>query len=183
MGQSIKRFARNVTSQFGENGIIEEFINRVKPKPRYAIEFGAPTPQYCSNIYPLKDMDWAIAYFDIDPADIRIIKHEITPDNVNDLISHDISVLSIDCDGPDAGIWEAYTGTPDLVIIEINSSLDPDVDFFTPEKGANYSYMKKLAERKGYFLLCHTGNMLFVRNEHKDIFPDADETFVRDWLA
>lgn len=177
---NFKDYAYNVTSQFGENGLLAEMIRRIGLPAGVAIEFGAPTMQYCSNIYPLRG-HWDIRYFDLDPQEEGIVKAEITPGNVNELIP-ECQILSIDCDGPDAGIWSAYKGKPDIVIIEINSSLDPSVDFYHPSRGANYSYMKRLGEAKGYTLLCHTGNMLFVSKEHAELFPDRDETFNTSWL-
>lgn len=175
-----KDYGYNVTSQYSENGLLAEMIRRMDLRPGIAVEFGAPTMQYCSNIYPMRNF-WDCRYFDLNPQEEGITKAEITPYNVNDLIP-DCSVLSIDCDGPDAGIWSAYKGKPDIVIIEINSSLDPEIDFFHPSKGANYSYMKRLGEAKGYTLLAHTGNIIFVLDKYAELFPDRDETFNTSWL-
>lgn len=174
------KFSSNVYSQFGEDGIIAEVIKRLPPLTPVAVEFGGHDGTFCSNTKRLAEQGWQCYMFDMEPRHPSVIQKEITPNNVNELPP--CSVLSIDCDGPDAGIWFAYTGKPDLVIIEINSSLDPDVDFYHPAKGANYSYMKRLGEEKGYTLLCHTGNMLFIRNDHAGLFPERDETFNRSWL-
>jgi len=89
--------------------------------------------------------------------------------------------LSIDVDGNDYAIWKAYTGKSKVVIIEINSGLPKDKDFFAPENGANYSIMLKLAKSKGYELLAHTGNMIFVQKKYIKKFPDKDTTFDTSW--
>lgn len=174
------KYSMNITSQNGENGIIEECIKRIGNLLKVAVEFGAPTQQYCSNIYPLKG--WIKFYCDPNPQEEGIDKTFITPENVNDLPS--CSILSIDIDGNDYNVWAAYNGQPDIVIIEINSSVDPDAMAPVSDinHGTGYLPMKLLGESKGYFLLCHTGNLIFVLNKHIGLFPDRDETFKRDWL-
>lgn len=165
-------------SQFGEEGIINEVIRRLDLLPGIAIEFGAPTKTFCSNIYHLKFQGWKLLYYDMNPQEDGITRLTVTPENVNDMPR--ASIWSCDCDGPDAGIFAALDYLPDLVIIEINSSLDPEVDYFG-EKGANYSYMKKLGESKGFMLLAHTGNLIFTPECFRSYFPDADETFDNSW--
>lgn len=177
---SIKQFSGGQYSQNGEAGIIDECINRIKPKLAVAVEFGAPTREYCSNIFHLIKQGWDCKYFDINPVDPLVTRMEITAENVNTL--PECSILSMDTDGMDWTLWKAYKGKPDIVIIEINSSLNPDIDFYTKDKGANFSIMNKLAKEKGYFLLCHTGNNIYCLNKHKKLFPDVDETFNTSWL-
>jgi hypothetical protein len=178
---SIKQFLGGHPSQNGETFLITECIKRIKPKVRVACEFGAPTKEYCSNIYHLIKEGWDCFYFDIDPKEKGIVKAEITPENVNDII-YPCDILSIDTDGNCYAIWKAYTGKPDIVIIEINSSLDPNEDYFTKDEGCNFSMMNKLAKSKGYFLLVHTGNNIYILNKHKELFPDADDSFNASWL-
>lgn len=181
MAQNIKQYGWNKYSQFNEDGIIEEVLHRIGPISPVCVEFGGHDGTFCSNTKRLIEQGWQGYMYDINPGHPSVIRKEITPDNVNELPP--CSVLSIDCDGPDAGIWAAYKGRPDMAIIEINSSLDPNVDFYHPSKGSNYSYMKRLGEAKGYTLLCHTGNMLFVLNKHAELFQDRDETFNTSWLC
>jgi len=176
----INAFRKNVYSQNGEDGIIQEINNRLLPLFRRACEFGAPTKEYCSNIYNLTG--WELIYLDSDPQEADIIKAFITPENVNELIPDLIDILSIDTDGNDYAIWKAYKNSPAVVVIEINSSLDPSVDFFTTEKGCNFSMMNKLAENKGYFLLAHSGNCIYIKKEYEWLFKDKDQTFDKSWL-
>lgn len=158
-------------SQNGEAGIIDEVLKRIKISvAATAIEFGAPTMQYCSNIYHLMKRGWYCIYYDNDPKEKGINRLEITPSNINTLPPCDI--ISLDTDGNDLAIWESYTGKPDIVIIEINSSLPPMTDHFTIDKGASYISMLKLGISKGYFLLCHTGNLIFVLDKHRKLFPE-----------
>jgi len=92
------------------------------------------------------------------------------------------SVLSIDIDGNDAMIWLAYNGKPDIVVIEINSSIPPDQMVSSPEVGTSFRSMNAIAEVKGYFPLIHTGNVIYILKKHQHLFPDADITFKTDWL-
>lgn len=167
-------------SQQGEAGIINEALRRMNIPHGTSVEFGAPTREYCSNTLHLEAKGWICYFFDENPSDPFVIKQRITPENINKLPA--CQVMSIDCDGPDYDLWAVYNGKPDIVVIEINSSLDPDTDFYTPEKGCNFSRMNRLAVMKGYFLLAHTGNVVYILNKWRELFPDADRTFNRKWL-
>lgn len=169
-------------SQQGEQGIIDEALKRMKITNGYCAEFGAPTKTYCSNIFHLLEKGYFCEWFDSDPQEDDIEKFFITPENVNAILMDEYEVLSIDIDGNDYAVWKAYTGKAKIVVIEINSSLDPDEDHFTPDDGANFSMMNKLAKSKGYELLIHTGNLIYVQKEYIHLFPDRSTEFNRSWL-
>lgn len=167
------KYKRDTTSQNGENGILDEIINRIAPKLHYAlaVEFGAPTKEYCSNIFPLNGRIEK-RYFDINPVEEGITKAEITHENVNDILPDGIWLLSIDVDGQDYFIWEAYKGIPPIVVIEVNSSVLPPTEMIPGDRGASYMSMLRLGLGKDYFLVCHTGNMVFVHNHFRHLFPE-----------
>jgi hypothetical protein len=188
---SIKNYGVNIHSQNFEDGILQECMKRLKIKTGHVIESGAHNGFYCSNTRLLIEQGFTAILIEADEELFKQIPDEpnvmsfnefVTPENVNEIFPQKAVLASLDFDGTDYLIWKAYTGKPDIVIIEINSSLDPSEDYFTPEKGANYSIMKKLAESKGYFVLCHTGNLVCVLNKHAALFPDKDETFNTSWL-
>lgn len=182
----VKRYGRNIFSQNGENGIIDEVLTRIGKDHGTAIEFGAPSREYCSNINHL--LEWNLWFYDVNPFDPYVHRKEITPDNVNELPRCDL--LSIDIDGNDYEVWKAYKGTPDIVVIEINSSLPPMSKWFSTDKGSSYITMLLLGLEKGYFLLAHTGNLIFVRGERRGLFPEVvgdglsnwEEYFNKSWL-
>lgn len=185
-----RKYGSNITSQNGENGIISECLKRIKPELKVAVEFGAPDMRYCSNIWPLGDEGWTLHYYDDGSYAPGVTRKLITEENINDLPA--CSVLSIDTDGMDYTLWKAYNGTPDIVVIEINSSFAPTVDHYSREQGASYKTMCELAASKGYFVLCHTGNLVLVHNRHKLLFPEVDGSnpvlhwslyFNTSWLA
>jgi hypothetical protein len=183
----VKKYAKNVHSQNGEDGIIAEVLNRIKLKKGIAVEFGGADGVWCSNTAHLRDQGWKVFMYDRS-ANQYVESKMITCENVNDL--PDADVMSIDIDGNDYWIWQAYDKEPEIVIIEINSSIKPEVNHVSEEKGASYSAMVLLGMSKGYFLLCHTGNLVFVKEEYKELFPEiaADPItepyayFKTDWL-
>lgn len=176
----VKKYGRNVYSQNSEDGVIEECISRMMPKKyeQNAIEIGAPTWTYCSNTAYLADKGWLVDMFDIEPNDARVRKMEINEDNIN--LLPDSFVLSIDIDNNDYHIWKERRYKDDLVIIEINSGIEPVLDMIPGTQGASYKSMVELGISKGYFLLCHTGNLIWVLNKYKDLFPEVTGDPLKD---
>lgn len=182
------KYKKDITSQFGENGILDEIIKRIAPKLDYAlaVEFGAPNKIFCSNIYPLSDKIEK-RFFDINPSEEGITKVTITPENVNEVIPDNLWVLSIDTDNDDYHIWKAFNAYPSIVIIEVNSSIEPPKELVSPlfihggRDGASYMSMLKLGIEKGYFLVCHTGNMIFVKNHFRRHFPEVIGDGIENW--
>jgi hypothetical protein len=187
-------------SQNGEWGVINECLKRLGYVPSTgknhykAVEFGACDGLYCSNTadIPLTYRGWERILYDLNPTGIEVIQMAVTPENVNIVVPEDANVLSIDIDGNDYNVWKAYNGKPDIVIVEINSSINPKSfgPVSDPNTGTSYHAMVDLGIKKGYFLLCHTGNLIFIRNEHRDKFPEIvgdgilnyEEYFKTDWL-
>lgn len=80
----------------------------------------------------------------------------------------EIDVLSIDIDSCDLDIWENFEyADPKIVVIEINSSIPPGVLMRQGVniEGNSFSATLKVAQNKGYSLVHHTGNMIFVKDE------------------
>ena len=178
--ESIKEYGFNDYSQNNEDGIIAECIRRIRPKLGTAIEFGGADGYFCSNTAALRDLGWTVFMYDLKEVPGLVEAKMITPENVNEL--PECSVLSIDVDGTDYEIWQAYKGEPDIVIIEINSSLPPLVEYVSTDKGSSFISMCSLAVEKGYFLLCHTGNCIFIKNKWHKLFDDMDLNFNTAWL-
>lgn len=183
-----KKYSYDAFSQGGEDGIIAECIKRIWPqgiKGRCA-EFGAHDGKFCSNTRLLLTQGWHGIMIEADEQLFKlcmtnvfglhcdVYNEMITPENANQTIPKSLNVLSIDCDGPDYGIWKAYVGQPDIVIIEINSSIEPTEDgpVNDPQDGTAYKPMCELAWQKGYFVLCHTGNIIAIRADHNLLFPE-----------
>lgn len=172
MKSFVKKYQDNgLYSQNGEYGIIREVIKRIGLLKGLAIEFGAADGFYCSNTADLcNEFNWIRILYDLVPTGNGVLFKDINESNVNELGECDF--MSIDIDGNDFNIWKAYKWKPAIVVIEINSSLDPNIEFFHPDKGSSFCTMNRLASDKGYFLLCHTGNCIYVDLKYKDLFPE-----------
>lgn len=85
-----------------------------------------------------------------------------------------VAVLSIDIDSHDYDVWKNLSSVhrPAVVVIEINSEVNP-LDWKIHGRdgwalGTSFLPMLLLGVSKGYSLVAHTGNMIFVRN---DLYP------------
>ena len=97
-------------------------------------------------------------------------------DNILDLNGYpnDPAILSIDIDSSDLDIWESLTRyKPKIVVIEVNSSIPPGIYLRQGHRvnGNSFSATLAVGKAKGYSLVAHTGNMIFVRD---DLVPDLE---------
>lgn len=106
-------------------------------------------------------------------------------------ITQDFDLLSIDVDGIDYLIWKSLeTYRPKVVVIEINSSIRPD--YLMDEQrlsineikngGVNYKTCFELGKQKGYKLIIHLGNMIFVDEKYENHFNVANEDNYMDFF-
>ncbi len=130
-----------VYSQWGEDGLIQYLVNKVKIKTPIFIEFGVEKYTESNTRFLLTNNNWAGLVIDGSYQNIKYIKNDsiywkynikaecsfIDRDNINSLIkkngiSGDIGLLSIDIDGNDYFIWEAINVvSPRIVVCEYNS--------------------------------------------------------------
>jgi len=102
-------------------------------------------------------------------------------------------LLSVDIDSYDYQVWDSLKNyNPIIVIIEINSSADPTNEKYihngNDKLGSSFIAMYKLGLKKGYSLVCHTGNMIFLRSDYfkkAGIKSPLDplSNFRRDWIS
>jgi hypothetical protein len=191
------RFRKNVFSQNGEDGILEEVLVRLglNAIENWCVEFGAWDGKHMSNTFQLvSNHGWNGVYIEgnadfykeleitcqsypkIIPI-LRMISHEAGSTDALDMIlgetdiPKDFEVLSIDIDSYDLAIWANMLDyTPKVVIIEINSHISPGILEWhhTQGRGNSFSSTLRVGTKKGYTLICHTGNMIFVRNDLVD---------------
>ena len=123
----------------------------------------------------------------------RPVRHQcsrVDGKNINAFVDETCDLLSLDTDGADYRIFKGLKAKPKIVIVEIDSSYLPDFVGFNPDGAGTYRNTVELGVEKGYFLLCHTGNLVFVANEYRDLFPgiegdglrNAELYFNRGWL-
>jgi hypothetical protein len=101
-------------------------------------------------------------------------------------------VLSIDIDSYDLEVWEPLSNyNPIIVIIEINSSIPPGEHHrhSLSRSGNSFTSTLEVAKQKGYVLVCHTGNLIFVREDRyeelglpKEVKMYPEKLFLEDWV-
>jgi hypothetical protein len=199
----ISKYRGNVHSQNGEDGVLKEILRRLNITSGYVCEFGAWDGVYLSNTFDLiqrgfksvliegdeekfKDLEKLSAtYATITPI-CAYVDHipgsETSLDNLlkKTDIPYDFDVLSIDIDSFDYQVWDSFKNyMPKIVVIEINSSIAFSVPdhIHTPGKfeGTSFLPMMKLAEQKGYSLVGHTGNLIFIR---RDLYSIVNPEYV-----
>jgi len=193
-----------IYSQNGEEGILQEVLKRLKLETGHAVEIGANNGIWLSNTaWLIKENGFTGLMVEADydlweqccknwagNNKVKSTCSMANPSNINAFVDETCDVLSIDVDGIDYQIFQALEAKPKVVIIEIDSSIPPDVDRFNSEGGAGYLPMVKLGIEKGYFLLCHTGNLVFVDKKYRKLFPEIKgdglknvaEYFRTNWL-
>lgn len=189
------KFGNNVHSQNGEDGIIAEIFNRLNSdyiqKDYWCVEFGAWDGIFLSNTFALVEKGWNAVYIEGEPTRYKALlktclKFEKiipikafvakTADDKNSLdnllastvIPKDFDLLSIDIDSYDCDVWESLSNySPKVVIIEINSSVPPGIlqKHGDQAQGNSFSSTLKVGIKKSYTLVCHTGNLIFVKTD------------------
>ena len=207
----LHKYARNIFySQNGEEGIIVQCVRRFadngvlqSDSEGHCVEIGGHDGKFCSNTALLIDSKWSGLFVEADyerflecqrnyahNIKVRSQCSRVTAGNVNAFVDHRCDVLSLDTDGSDYEIFKALNAKPKIVIIEIDSSYPPHVLAFNSDGAGTYRNTVELGISKGYFLLCHTGNLVFVANEYRELFPEiegdglsnAELYFNRAWL-
>lgn len=187
----LKKFEKNITSQWGEDGVIEEIFKRIGFGSKICCEFGAWDGKHMSNTWKLwHDENWSAVLIEgekdrcdalandlkdfpkVQPVNNFV---EITGENSLDSIldecniKEELDLLSIDIDSDDYAIFESLKRKPRLIVIEYNPTVPPHIDLVQKKGnyiGSSVSAIHKLAKKKGYSLVHLTyTNMLLLRDE------------------
>lgn len=183
----LERFERRVTSQCGEDGVLEAIFARIGATNRQYVEFGCGDGVQC-NTAALRRRGWRGLLMDGVAApgapDVRMHAAWITAENIESLFdAHDVpqepDLMSIDLDGNDWWVWRAVERRPRVVVAEYNANLGPALALTIPYDpqhgwdgtdfyGASLPALVKLGRRKGYTLVHCTQsgvNAFFVRDD------------------
>lgn len=154
----LRDYEFKVYSQWGEDGIIDQLINRIVIENKVFVEFGVESYTEANTIFLLKHRHWSGLVIDGSPDNIDSIRRGnvfwrydlladcsfITKDNINAIIQRngiagDIGLLSVDIDGNDYWVWDAIDVIqPRIVVAEYNSLFGPTAAISTPYQGNFY---------------------------------------------
>jgi hypothetical protein len=190
--RNLLEYAFNRYSQNGEDGVIEELCSRLGIARGWFVEFGAWDGKHLSNTFNLLSRHgWQGVHIEGCEErykDLLMLKDEF-PGRLHTIcafieiagekqldkllaatpLPRDFDLLSIDIDSWDAQIWESHREyRPKIVVVESNNKLPPGVlQLHSPPEhiGASFSSLVALGRSKGYQLVCHTGNCIFVAND------------------
>lgn len=162
------------------------------------IEFGAWDGKHLSNTFSLVEsyacralyieadtkrfhdlITTAHQFPSITPINARVVTDPNDNNSLDNILDrngcpNDPAILSIDIDSSDLDVWESLTRyKPKIVVIEINSSIPPGVYMRQGHhvNGNSFSATLAVGKTKGYSLVAHTGNMIFVKD---DLVPDLE---------
>ena len=172
----------SIYSQFGEDGILQYLIDKLKLSNKQCCEFGMSGIQFSNTYNLVENYEWYGVYIEKNNTILSTIKFgtkinkEVESSGKNTLdnilkdtkLSKHFDILSIDVDGKDYHIWNSLTEyNPNVVIIEINPFINPNEDYINDGSRFSSSFKSttELGKQKGYTLVCMSGNLIFVRTE------------------
>jgi hypothetical protein len=186
-------YAKNKYSQNGEDGIILEIAKRLNISlntNEWCVEFGACDGKHLSNTFALVEQGVNAVYIEgnvsayedllkteaqypnIWPINAFVSRSAVEENSLDSLlkktpIPEDFFLLSIDIDSYDLDVWESTSYQPKIVIIEINSAILPGIisRYSSKTPGNSFTATLNVGLNKGYQLICHTGNMIFIRKD------------------
>ncbi|WP_119462013.1 FkbM family methyltransferase [Rhodospirillaceae bacterium SYSU D60014] len=193
--QWLLNYRRDVTSQSGEDGVIEKILELIPNQTEWCVEFGALNGELYSNTYNLiMNRGWSSIQIEGEPAyHKRLQQTHAGRENVHCLnqyvgleagstldeilakfpIPKDFDLLSIDIDGCDYHVWRSLKNyRPKIIVIEFNPAIPPHITFvqapdFRLREGSSLRAMWELGKELGYTLVCNTfANAIFVRTDY-----------------
>ena len=193
--KDLNNFKKKIFSQNGEDGIVEEILNRLGGSlDKICCEVGAWDGIHLSNIYNLvKNKNYKGLYIEGDDKKFVDLKKNFEGQNVtlinkyvsfegkNNLdnilkennVNSDFDLLSIDIDGNDYHIFESLNKfKPKIVIIEFNPLIPNEIEFVQKKdkninQGSSALSLYNLGKKKDYFLVAATEwNLIFVHDKY-----------------
>lgn len=193
-------FAKNIYSQYGEDGIIEKVFAIMGTRTRLCVEFGAWDGLFLSNTRNLWTHGWKAVLIEGDEEKFRQLVENTTGYDCTALnafigidhqrdsleyvlkanqITENIDLLSIDVDGNDYYIFESLKNIrPRVVTCEYNPTIPYYMDIYAPFNnyfGCSAASLNRIAATKGYSLIAMTEtNCVYVVEEEYEQFADYE---------
>jgi len=185
-------FRKNIFSQNGEDGIIEEIIKRLELKELEVCEFGAWDGKHLSNTFNLvKNFNARAVYIEGDKKKYQdllktakeypnilpinaFVSHKNDKNSLDNLLAptflkKDFDILSVDIDGYDLEVFKRFKKyKPKIIIIEINSGYEPNIigKYKQGSQIGTFRSTVSVAKKKGYTAIFHSGNIFFIKNNY-----------------
>lgn len=195
----------NVTSEHGEDGIIDQIITVIGEESRWCVDLGALNGTHGSNVWHLiKEQGWSGVLIEADRTYFEKLQQEYAGIDrahcVNAFVSfegadaldallartplpREFDLFSLDIDGNEYHLWESLSAyRPRVMVVEFNPSIPNDVSFIQSRdmnvfQGSSLRALIELGKRKGYELVAtNEVNAFFVLQELFPKFGIADNS-------
>ena len=189
----LDRYRRNMTSQCGEDGIVEHLLELLPDTPKTCLEVGAGDGITLSNTNTLwSKKGWRALLIESEKlgvqkineraagnANVSVVQATIAPTGQNSIdeiakrsnFPARIGVLSLDIDSNDIEVFETlHHVAPDIVIIEFNHEIPADIVYRDLPGDVFFRHSAKAVEAcaraRGYRVVACTGpNAFLVRGD------------------
>ena len=202
--ENLNNFSKKIYSQFGEDGILLEILNRLKNKnlDKWCVEFGAKDGISYSNTYNLiKHYNYNAVLIEGDKKYFKKLSKNLPqkniikinkfvnfsgPNNLDEIlgstvIPENFDILSIDIDGCDFYIFESLIKyKPKIVCIEFNHLIPNSIEFvqkkdFKIKQGSSAKSLIKLAGKKDYKLVGSSfSNLFFIDKDYFNLVTEKE---------
>tara|TARA_Y100000310_G_scaffold272556_2_gene287621 strand:+ start:846 stop:1415 length:570 start_codon:yes stop_codon:yes gene_type:complete len=171
------------SSQFGEEGLIDDALNWIGIRNRWCFEVGAADGRYLSNTLHWRDDGWEAVLIDANQEHFESmwsvarnneypVLCRIGPDDIDRILGEhdvptDLDLGVLDIDGQDWHCWEGMkVYRPRLMLVEVATHAPGAVPPLGGNGQAGIGEIDKLAATKKYTRIGRTHcNGLYVANE------------------
>ena len=190
-----KKFEKNIYSQSGQDGVLENLLSRIGPLENITcLEVGGWDGLFLSNICNLvREFNSNCIFIEsnkkkynqlLENHKLKIFQKKVFAfnsllDSKKNTVGYflkkagfdQLDFLSIDVDGMDYFIFRDLDILPKVILIEFNPTFHPDVSFIQPEDpkvniGSSSTAIAKLASKKGYSIVHYFKcDLLLVKDE------------------
>ncbi len=198
-------YRKDVTSEHGEDGIIEKIFDVIGTESKWCVELGALNGKHDSNVWNLiKNKEWNAVLMEADKTYFERLLEEhkgnerVHPVNAfisfegedsldalfaKTLIPKEFDLFVLDIDGNDYHLWSSLKQyRPRVMAIEFNPSIPDSISFIQSRdmsvyQGSSLRAIVELGKEKGYELIsvC-AGNAFFVLKELFAKYEIADNS-------
>ena len=189
-----------VSSQWGEDGIIEHLVRHVPIDRKFFIEFGVEDYTEANTRFLLRNRNWSGLVLDGSEAQVEKIKQDavywrhditavasfVTRESINETLSKhgrrgDIGLLSIDIDGNDYWVWEAIDCiSPRIVSVEYNSVFGADAAVSIPYDAR---FMRTASHHSNLYFGCSIGALKHLADKKGYVLVGSDSAGVNAYFV